>query len=148
MSRGQKQKTKSRTLLLLVFFSIYAMSPLEGTFQTSKSNPANLDDTMRPAVGLYVVHLLLSGMVGQEVAAAADHDDETSDHCFIKKKRAILSSKNLKILIALTVIETVARGRDRIEHQSSPRDVEIPGFRHPQNPVIRLHPGNAPPATV
>ena len=49
------------TILILVFFSIYAASPLARTLQPDPARQAGTA-TERPAASIYVVHFLLSSL--------------------------------------------------------------------------------------
>jgi hypothetical protein len=137
--------TKCLTGLMIIVFSLYAVSPLAKSFP----QPDEVAGTEKPAARIFLVHLLLSNMFdGRESAASSQTDADAEDYCFVKKKRAVLSSKDLLSLISLSHISTpeIDRARPELANIFPAAEQLVVPMPSSHDVVLSLHPCNAPPA--
>ena len=135
------------TVLLLCCFSIYAISPLAGTFQLGSSTLPVGSEIEQPAFKIYIIHFLLSSLFDvKSNDTSPEQDDQTGDHCLIKKKRVIFSIKNLRSILSLSMVE-VSTPRTGPTEATLYERLNISSARPytDQNPITSLHSGNAPP---
>ena len=145
--RSGLQTKNILTILILLCFSIYAVSPLARTFQLNSANTVR-GVIERPAAKIYIIHFLLSGLLEDASDDVTAEQEDTSDgHILIKKKKALLSAKNLRSILSLSTVETVARDSERPEATLSVRlDISSAKPHTVQYLLASLHSGNAPPA--
>lgn len=145
--RSGRQKKNILTILILVCFSIYAISPLVRTFQVNSTKPVR-GEIEQPAVKIYVIQFLLFDLFDDDTDGAfAEQDDPSEGHFLIKKKKAVLSEKNLRPIMSLDTVATVSSDADGIEASIQNRLCLPPAALHTaQYLMIPLHSGNAPPS--
>lgn len=145
--RSGLQKKNILTILILACFSIYAISPLARTFHLNSTKPVR-GKIEKPAVKIYVIHLLLSSLFdGDTDDASVEQNDPSEGHFLIKKKKAVLSTKNLRSFMSLDAVATVSPDSDRIETTIYARLGLPPAALHiAQYLIVPLHSGNAPPS--
>ena len=140
---------KSLAFLFVLSFSIYAVSPVAGTFHSDPGSD-HLCETGKPGVKLYLVHFLLTSLFENgSVDAAAGREEDSDDHCLIKKKRAVLAVKNLRPVVSVSRAGSVPADAGRPENVLvSLADHTLVQLHSLQDLVIPLHSGNAPPAAA
>jgi len=143
---------KKFNVLFLLFFFVYAISPLTYTAQKvtlAHQGPVGIHEH---GVSLYIVKLLLSNVLVQD-----DPDDDQDDlgaqvpasssHVLLKKKRAVLSSSKLKTLMLLQAMQTASHDATPFLNTATfDRTALLGQSGFYQHYVLPLHSGNSPPA--
>jgi len=145
--------SKGKTLkiidvLFLLCFFVYAVSPLTYTAQSNTIASADSGGIQTPGVSLYLVTLLLSNVISEDDDDdPGDRETAPSSHCLLIKKRAVLSSKNLKSLMLVQAMEALTLAAvfstdTATLARTAPQDHS--NF-YPQY-VLPCHSGNSPPS--
>jgi len=133
-------------VFFLCCFSLYAISPVAGMVQNCNGEQGGRNEIRTPGLNLYVVHLFLTQFMSRDDQENEDSQDENSGaQCLLKKKRAVLSSKDLTADMVPGVVTTIAHDPDPF---ASAYVVARTTHQHKlkyDHDVLSLHSGISPP---
>ncbi len=133
--------------LLLFCFFVYAISPLTYTSRSSKSENEGPGNVQSHGVSLYLVDLLLSQVILQNEEDLEAQETTPDSNFLLKKKRAILSSKNLKTLMLVQLLEAMSHDVTFPANTATfARTVQQDQSNFYEHYVLPLHSGNSPPS--
>ena len=134
-------------VLLLFSFFVYAISPLTYTARGNKSENEGPGNIQSHGVSLYLFDLLLSQVILQNEEDPEAQETTPDSNLLLKKKRAVLSSKNLKTLMFVQLLEALSHDVIFPAHSAAfARTVQQDQSNFYAHYVLPLHSGNSPPS--
>jgi len=130
---------------LLLFFSVYALSPIYVSAQIDHHGKVQVDQGL--AKGIVWVEMLLSTLSGQDPNDADSNGVDDHMHVLVKKKRAVIrESISLKPLFSVVTLSSVPD--DLVIVSSYSNEISHDLRHHESEGYYTLNSGLSPPASL